>query len=362
MDLSGSKSGSQVDYIRQIVDRQLADLHTAIPAIVESFDPATQMIECVPVIRARKKSVAGDEFTEDRPKLVKVPLITPYVRMLKFSLTMPILPGDTVMLMFQERGLDYWQETGEISDPPEDQGARMHDWTDGIAAVGPIALPDVILDYQIDSTELRNEFRTCSYQLWVDELEARVPNGSFIRQKASGDIDTESILNYNTKTGVDRNTDVGNNSNEVVAVDKNLSVGANVNRVIAANETSEISGTLSTAIVGESVEYGESGVKKNADGTYEIHSDVEVVIKAPIIRLCGETIVQGNLVVEDELTVSDMAFTPHVHEGVMVGSSSTSVPVSGPGAGPAPAACPAKPARPSVPAIPAIPAPERRGP
>jgi len=203
MDLSGSKSGTQGDYLRQIIDRQLADMHTSIPAIVESFDPATQMIECIPVIRARKKTIDGVEFTEDRPKLVKVPLITPYVRMLGFSMTMPILPGDMVLLMFSERGLDYWQETGEISDPPEDKGARMHDLTDGIAAVGPISLPDAILDYQIDSMESRNRDRTSSFQLWEDELEARITNGTFTHQKANGDIDSEAVNNINTKVAVD---------------------------------------------------------------------------------------------------------------------------------------------------------------
>ena len=343
MDLSGSKSGTQGDYLRQIIDRQLADTHTSIPAIVESFDPATQMIECIPVIRARKKTIDGVEFTEDRPKLVKVPLITPYVRMLGFSMTMPILPGDMVLLMFSERGLDYWQETGEISDPPEDKGARMHDLTDGIAAVGPISLPDAILDYQIDSMESRNRDRTSSFQLWEDELEARITNGTFTHQKANGDIDSEAVNNINTK----------------VAVDCNFDIGANYNLVVSAHDITDISGSGKRTTVGESIEYGESSVKKNADGTFEIHSDAEVVIKAPIIRLCGETIIQGNLVVEDEATISGLAFTPHVHEGVTIGSASTAIPTSSPGPGPAPAACPGKPARPTKPVIPA---PVRRGP
>lgn len=343
MDLSGSKSGSEGDYLRQIIDRQLADLHTGIPAIVESFDPATQMIECIPVIRVRKKNIAGEEYTEDRPKLVKIPLLTPYVRVLGFSMTMPIVKGDVVAITFAERGLDYWQETGEISDPPEDHGARMHDLTDGIGAVGPISLPDAIIDYQIDSTELRNKDRTSSYQLWDDEAEMRVKGGGFIHQRSNGDIDIGSTNKINVESVA--NTDAY--------------VGADSNKIVVGDDILFVVGDHKSVTQGESVEYGDSNVIKNADGTFEIHSDTEVVIKAPIVRICGELIVQGNAIIENECTISGKAFTPHVHAGVIFGPASTSVPVAGPGPGPPHASCPGKPQRPSSPVITP---PVRRGP
>lgn len=335
MDLSGSKSGSDVDYIRQIIDRLLAGTHTSIPAIVESFDPATQMIECVPVIRSRIKDIDGNVETVDRPKLVKVPLITPYVHVLGFSFTLPIQPGDTCLLMFSERGLDYWQETGEISDPPEDTGARIHDITDGIAAFGPIAKPNAIEDYQTDSTEQRNRDRTSSVQLWDAKSEWRIKTGSHITQHESGDVDTKATANKNT--GIDG--------------DENTKTTGKVSRINESDEHIETTGTVKKVSDGESIEWGGARLIKKATGVFEIHSDVEVISKAPVTRICEDCIIQGDLVVVGDATISEKSFNTHIHGGVFAGTSETSPPDAEPGPGPDPEACPATPPKPSSPTV-----------
>jgi len=334
MDIAGSKSGTDVDYLRQIIDRQLADTHTAIPAIVEAFDASTQMMECVPVIRARKKDTEGNETTELRPKLVKIPLSTPYVQMLGFSLTMPVTPGDTVLLIFNERGLDYWQESGDYSDPPEDHGARMHDWTDGIAVLGPISKPAAIVDYQIDSAELRNEDRTTSCQIWENEAELRIKEGSFHHQKTNGDIDTEAIKNTNTKVGVNRNLQVNGISTELAIVGKNTSVGGYKNELIGAGEDVLTIGNSSQSSYLSRSEYAGLNITKYANGTYDIVAGTAVRITAPTINLCGDVVITGNLDIVGTLTE---------------GSSVIAI-------------CPVAPPIPLPPTIPSLVDPERGGP
>jgi len=334
MDFSGSKSGNQVDYLRQIIDEQLADLHTCIPALVETFDASTQMLECTPMIRARLKDQGGNESTELRPKLVKIPLNTPYVRMLGFSLTMPITPGDEVLLIFAERGLDYWQETGDYSDPPEDHSARMHDWTDGIAIVGPIAKPDAVVDYQIDCTELRNRDRTTALSIWEDETELRSSPGSFQHQKPNGDVDTEIANNENKKVDVNRNLEVVGISTEFAIVGKNTSVGGYKNELIGAGEDVLTVGNSSQSSYLSRTEYAGLNITKYANGTFDIIAGTTVRIMAPTVNVCGNVVISGNLKVS----------------GTITERSGTA------------ASCPTAPVLPLPPTIPSFTDPEKKGP
>jgi phage baseplate assembly protein gpV len=261
MDQSADRSSTQLEYLRQMIVRVLSDTHVSMPAIIESFNDGTQEIECVPVIRRRIYDSEGNSMLEDMPKLIKVPLITPYVRMLGFSMTMPIAPGDTCILHFADRGVDNWQETGAISDPPDDNRPRQHHLTDAFATLAPIALPDSIVDYQTETAELRNRDRTTAVEIAEDWSELRATPGNYttwtdggdITSFAPGDIEERAIFNIDMTAGV---------SIEMIA---GVSISSETPGSISEN-----AGTTISEIAGTSISQAAPAIIDTASATHTV--------------------------------------------------------------------------------------------
>lgn len=298
MDLSGDKTGQPLDYLRQIIQSEMLSLGVSIPAIVDSFDPATQMIEATPVIRRRRRLEDGSTEVEDRPKQIKIPLCTPYVRTLGFSITMPLSPGDHVMLIFADRGIDLWQETGDISDPPDVKNVRAHNYTDALYIIGPIPLSDPIEDYQIDSIEVRNRDRSCALQLWDTSIQLRVPIGSRINLTTAGDVEEIAVINIEETAGVDiisqavlgkikRTSTLGHDTIAGTDIDE-TSVAGNIN-------STAVLGNINHTSAGSQTMNAGTTITMDATGKILIDSDVEVEIKAPIVNVTGNVVVDGTV-------------------------------------------------------------------
>ena len=92
-------------------------LHCALPGTVVSFDAETQTA----VIRPAVKTSSGVAF----PLLRDVPVFMP--------VPFEVNPGDACLVIFADRDIDAWFETGEAEVPPS---GRMHSLSDGFAFVG----------------------------------------------------------------------------------------------------------------------------------------------------------------------------------------------------------------------------------
>jgi len=92
--------------IKQTIDNRLLDVHTALIAIVESYDAETQQVNAAPVLRRRVKTLEGDWVSEQLPLLCDVPVLFP--RAGGFFISFPIQQGDFVQLIFNEVGIDEW--------------------------------------------------------------------------------------------------------------------------------------------------------------------------------------------------------------------------------------------------------------
>ena len=92
-------------------------LHCALPGTVVSFDAETQTA----VIRPAVKTSSGVAF----PLLRDVPVFMP--------VSFEINEGDACLVIFADRDIDAWFETGEAEVPPS---GRMHSLSDGFAFVG----------------------------------------------------------------------------------------------------------------------------------------------------------------------------------------------------------------------------------
>jgi hypothetical protein len=120
-----------VDHVRAHLD----ELHTAMPARVESYDPATQRADVQPLV----KDALPDEEAPGGVRAVSFPVI-PGVPVLfpgggGFRVTWPLQRGDGVLLVFSEVSLDVWKHgpPGEVVDP---EAYWRHHLADAVALPG----------------------------------------------------------------------------------------------------------------------------------------------------------------------------------------------------------------------------------
>jgi hypothetical protein len=113
--------------MRSFIEAELIDVHTSLPGIIQSFDPAQQVATVQPAVK--RFFVAGGWI--DLPPCMTVPVQFP--RGGGFIITFPIAKGDECLLVFNERCIDGWWDKGGSQQPPED---RRHDLSDAVAIPG----------------------------------------------------------------------------------------------------------------------------------------------------------------------------------------------------------------------------------
>ena len=113
-----------VEALRAALDGRQAEMWTALPGIVQSFDPAAMTVSVQPAVAGRISDEAGKAASVDLPILPDVPVVFPGGG--GFALTFPVAAGDE------------WQ-SGGVGEPME---PRMHDLSDGFALVGVRSQPN----------------------------------------------------------------------------------------------------------------------------------------------------------------------------------------------------------------------------
>lgn len=122
-----AKSEELSELLRRAVKHGLSNIHTALPAQIESYDHTEQRASVKPLI---KKSYR-DGKVESLPVIERVPVIFP--RGTDFSMTWPLQQGDTVLLVFSERSMEKWLAKGGEQEPGD---TRQFSLTDAIAIPG----------------------------------------------------------------------------------------------------------------------------------------------------------------------------------------------------------------------------------
>lgn len=69
------------------------------------------------------------------------------------TLTMPIKPGDTCLVLFNDRDLDNWFDSGNVVAP---NSSRAHSLSDGLVLVGFRNKANAVAGYETDRASLRN--------------------------------------------------------------------------------------------------------------------------------------------------------------------------------------------------------------
>lgn len=142
------------DSLRTAMDGNRVSLHTALPGLIESIDLSTQTVSVQPTIQFEKINVAKDgtiTYTPvTLPLLIKVPLFFP--RGGDYAITFPVKVGDECLVIFAERCIDSWWESGKVGPQIE---FRMHDLSDGFAIVGFSSVPHVVPNIDADKMQIR---------------------------------------------------------------------------------------------------------------------------------------------------------------------------------------------------------------
>ncbi len=137
-----------------------ASVWTSIPGIVEAVDLERQTVTVQPATKARMTQADGSVHTVPLPLLPDVPIIFPSGG--GFALTFPIKPGDECLVVFADRCIDAWWQSGDVQ---EQADQRMHDLSDGIAIFGPRSQPRKLSGVSTDAVQLRSEDGTAIVEL-----------------------------------------------------------------------------------------------------------------------------------------------------------------------------------------------------
>lgn len=120
----------------KILDGQLRAVHTAMPGQVVSFDRALQTVSVQPVLQ---RLYADADEPENLPIIEDVPVVFPGSG--DFWFLFDVKPGSFVLLIFAERSIAKWLESGGVVDPELNQ--KM-DLSDAIAIPGINPFPGAV--------------------------------------------------------------------------------------------------------------------------------------------------------------------------------------------------------------------------
>ncbi|HDY8753780.1 TPA: phage baseplate protein [Klebsiella pneumoniae] len=134
---------------RKVLKEQI---RVALPGIIQSFDPESVTAVVQPAIRYVERDNDGATETQDYPLLTDVPVIFP--RGGGCTLTFPVKEGDECLVIFGDRCIDFWWQSGGIQEPVDE---RMHDLSDAFCIVGPQSQAKKIGGISTTAAQLRTD-------------------------------------------------------------------------------------------------------------------------------------------------------------------------------------------------------------
>ncbi len=176
-----SLAGGEQQAMKVLSDTIFSMLRVSLPGIIESYDPIANTCTVVPALKGAKPDEEGNLISETLPLLVDVPVVFP--RGGGCSITFPVKAGDECLVVFSDRCIDFWWQSGGVQEPVD---PRQHDLSDAFAFVGPMSQPNVISN--ISSTTL--QMRTDDGAAYI-ELD---PNSHAINLVAPGGVNVTTPL------------------------------------------------------------------------------------------------------------------------------------------------------------------------
>jgi len=172
-----------VEAFRAAMEGSLAETWTTLPGIVQSYDPDAMTVTVQPAIRGKIERPDGSMVSVDLPLLVDVPVL--YQGGGDFVITMPVAKGDECVVVFADRCIDGWWQSGGVADPLE---SRMHNLSDGFAFVGPYSQPRRIGNVSSTDVQLRTKDGKASVTMQPDYTITATNPEATLTMTPDGDI------------------------------------------------------------------------------------------------------------------------------------------------------------------------------
>lgn len=143
---------SELDAIDAAISASRADIWTALPGIIKSFNPEAVTATVRPAITGVVLQTDGSHQPVTLPLLLDCPVVFP--RGGGCTLTFPVKAEDECLIIFSSRCIDAWWQSGGVQIPME---MRMHDLSDGFVLVGPMSQPNKISAISTEAVQLRSD-------------------------------------------------------------------------------------------------------------------------------------------------------------------------------------------------------------
>ena len=128
------------------------DLRVALPGIIQTFDPETVTCTIAPAIKGMATASNGSISSINYPLLVDVPVVFP--RGGGCTLTFPIKKGDECLVIFADRAIDFWWQSGGTQEPVNE---RQHSLSDAFVIPGPQSQAQKISGISTSAAQLRTD-------------------------------------------------------------------------------------------------------------------------------------------------------------------------------------------------------------
>ncbi|HEI6973650.1 TPA: translation initiation factor IF-2 [Yersinia enterocolitica] len=142
-----SRSGELAETLRTLQSSVSSQLRVSMPGIVQSFD--ADSVTCD--IQIGIKGESGGEST-NLSVLTSVPVVFPHGG--GVTMTFPIKAGDECLLVFGDRCIDFWHQSGDIQETVDE---RQHDLSDAFAIIGPQSQAKKISGISTSAAQFRSD-------------------------------------------------------------------------------------------------------------------------------------------------------------------------------------------------------------
>jgi len=114
---------TQAELIARALESRVGDIYTALPGIVQAYDPSTQTADVLPAIKRAIGTTEDDILYEDLPIVPNVKVCFP--RGGPFQISWPLVNGDSVILVVSTYSLTEWRQ-GDNGQTVEPGDLRIH--------------------------------------------------------------------------------------------------------------------------------------------------------------------------------------------------------------------------------------------
>lgn len=159
-----TNSTPDAEAARVLIDRQMMDLRTAVPAVVVAISGDGTTVDVQPAINMAQ-TLDGQTRGISMPVLAGVPLAVLGSTSGGFFVCVPVRPGDDGLLIVCDRALDNWQYGSGTAMPPLGPSPRHHDLTDAVFIPGLQRASSGIPAYPTDRVSVRNRAGTVQLQV-----------------------------------------------------------------------------------------------------------------------------------------------------------------------------------------------------